>query len=665
MTPATWLGDCITLMERTMETMKRRFGAASGERDIKSTTYVHILQILDPGKQLQAGTLFSHYGKKDRSAMLKLLTKKLNIITFLLIGSLFFFSCSKNITQNGFVKKSEIEKIENTQDSISTAIVTHGNIILIDTTADPFQKRTSPFIAKNANYQKIYRKLNQFYTANALQAKWLFDQSPSNLYYAWNEAIRNASRYGLRSDDYDLNQIEERINTLYNNKPVSLHEAANLDIHITEMYFLFTTHLMDGKIKGAGYKNNIWIRDNKTDNTADVSLLIEVYKPEQLMEGINLLQPSNEQYTRLQLALDHYRELQKNAPAVFPVIIVAGKIKPDEKNAAIPLIRKKLSLTDLKVYPMMIDSASGLRDSLQYDQTLADGIKVFQARHGLEPDGIIGERTLKFLNQSFKDKADVIALNMERIRWVSQVRKGNYIIVNVPEFKLRAFQDQKQQLEMRVIVGLSAKPTPIFNDELNHIVFSPTWTVPVSIIEEEIIPRLKQNPEYYAQKNYSFYKNESEINPVNETWDGENVNPRQYRIVQKPGPDNSLGRIKFMLANDMSVYLHDTPNHKLFSKDYRALSHGCIRLDEPVQFAAYLLRDQKGWTTERIRKTIEENNTAAIRLKQPYNVYVEYRTAWVDDGGQVHFREDIYGHDKVQLQQLYPSEKSTSTYAGI
>jgi murein L,D-transpeptidase YcbB/YkuD len=210
---------------------------------------------------------------------------------------------------------------------------------------------------------------------------------------------------------------------------------------------------------------------------------------------------------------------------------------------------------------------------------------------------------------------------------------------------------------MRVIVGAVDKPTPIFSDALEHIVFSPTWTVPTSIIREEIIPRLKSNAAYYSNKNYAFYKDEVVIDPTLETWD-DTSNPYKYRVVQQPGPDNSLGLVKFVMPNNMSVYLHDTPNHRLFSRDYRALSHGCVRLHEPARFAAYLLRDQKGWDVERIDKAMHGTQPATIHLKKKYDVHIEYFTAWVDDDDTVNFREDIYGHDKRQLQLLFPKEKT-------
>jgi murein L,D-transpeptidase YcbB/YkuD len=318
----------------------------------------------------------------------------------------------------------------------------------------------------------------------------------------------------------------------------------------------------------------------------------------------------------------------------------------------------------MTLYPTPFDSISNVSDSLSYDPALVEAVKSFQARHGLQSDGVIGEKTLRFMNQSFRDKAEVIALNMERIKWLPDNVTGNYISVNVPEYKLRVYDDQKQTLEMKVIVGASNKATPIFTDELEHIVFSPTWTVPTSIIKEEIIPNLRKDSLYYSKKNFLFFKNDEEIDPIAEYWSDANINPYQYRVIQNPGTDNSLGSVKFMMPNNMSVYLHDTPNHRLFLKDYRALSHGCVRLDEPAKFAEYLLRDQKGWTPERIVKAMNESSPFTIHLKKHYQVNIEYCTAWVDDNGVINFREDIYGHDKAQLKQLKPARIADTASIG-
>lgn len=585
------------------------------------------------------------------------------------LSVLLFFSCSQKLTRVELENKKRAKSIQAIPDSAQSSIPAEkliGKSVAIDTLQQPLCGLYTTGTIKNPAFnQKVQEKVVSFYHANKLTTKWLYDQSPSDLYYALTDLLGQAPRYGLRPGDYDLNQIQGRVLALYQKDTLSISELVKLDLHITEMYFLFTTHLTEGKILNTGYGKYVWKRPSKQVNSQDVSLLVATEKADQILENVTLLQPANTQYAKLAKALEYYQTLEKSAPATLPTIVVNGKVKPGEANAAIPLIRKKLSLTDLRVYPMVMDTTTNTWDSLRYDQTLTDAIKLFQIKHGLDPDGIIGEKTLKFLNQSFREKADVIALNMERIRWAPQKYSDNCIRVNVPEYKLRVYETDKPALEMRVIVGATDKPTPIFNDELEHIVFSPTWTVPVSIIKEEIIPRLKANPAYYAEKNYSFYKNEVEIDPTAETWTSETINPYQYRIVQQPGPDNSLGLVKFVMPNNMSVYMHDTPNHRLFAKDYRALSHGCVRLSEPARFAAYLLRDQKGWTPERINKAMTESKTATIHLKKHYDVHFEYCTAWVDDEGQINFREDIYGHDKVQLQQLYPVQKPSQDYAGI
>ena len=337
--------------------------------------------------------------------------------------------------------------------------------------------------------QRVQQKVRQFYQSNGFQTQWLYDNSPGTLYHEVVEAFKNASHYGLFSADYDVARIEERLNFAYANRTISMIELIDLDIYITEMYFLFTTHLQEGKVRNVQNGKNVWMRPNKEYSTADVAKLLETVTPEQFWEGISKLQPASEQYIRLQKALDHYRSLEKAAPGTPLNIFVNGSIKPNERNSAIPLIRRKLSLTSLMVYPVMLDSITGHLDSVLYDQNLVDAIRLFQLRHGLEADGIIGEKTVKFLNQSFREKADVIALNMERMRWLPDNNDENYILVNIPEYKLRVYASQKLELEMKVIVGAVNKATPVFSDVLEYIVFNPTWTVPVSIIKEEIIPQ--------------------------------------------------------------------------------------------------------------------------------------------------------------------------------
>lgn len=578
-------------------------------------------------------------------------------------GSIVIISCSRNLS-----KLHDLKNETSASALDSSALqrpIAVSKSFTIDSLSYGFKNRSlivsgNPFFSK-----RVTTKIEKLYSSKRYQTQWLFDQAPSSLYYSVINILKKADQFGLTPDDYDVVSIEQRLNTVYKNRVTSMTEIADLDVHISEMYFLFTTHLLEGKVRSVGNGKNVWKREGKELTTADVNLLIETTSPAQLEENLGKFQPKDIQYARLQKALVTYQELSKSPEYNTTAVSIPRKIAPAESNAAIPLIRQKLSLMELKVYPMPFDSASGTIDSLYYDPALVYGIKLFQLKHGLEPDGIIGDKTLKFLNQPLSEIVNVIAVNMDRLRWIGDGYGDHSIVVNVPEYKLRVYENQQQALEMKVIVGAAATATPIFADVLEHIVFSPTWTVPTSIIKNEIIPHLKANPEYYSEKNYAFYKNEVEIDPVLEPWDSAALNPYQYRVVQNPGPDNSLGLVKFMMPNNMSVYLHDTPNHRLFSKDYRALSHGCVRLDEPALFAEYLLRDQKGWTAERIDKAMNGSTPATIHLKQRYDVHIEYRTAWVDDNGNLNLREDIYGHDRVQLTQLLPVVKTQSTLVGM
>jgi len=585
-------------------------------------------------------------------------------------GVFLFFSCSKHVAQLDKTHQPNTAKIEAKADSAAQAAETRhlptGIALVIDTLKHPLDKTTVVAPSKDAYYtQRVQDKVKNFYATNAYKTKWLEAHVPNALYYDMIDMLKNAYHYGLQPETYGANNLEERVENLYKNENASEADIVDLDIQISRMYFLFTTHLMEGRMRTAspGSGRNIWLRDLRDYKTEDVATLAAVNTIDQLNEAVRVAQPTRDEYLRLQRALDYYQALAKNTPIALPAITMASsqKVKPDEHHNTIPMVRRKLALTNMTTYAAPVDSL-GQTDSLLYDATLASAIRWFQVRHGLEPDGIIGEKTLRFLNQTFQEKAALIALNMERMRWAPESYGDNYLRVNIPEYMMRVFNHDKKDLEMRVIVGAPDKATPVFNDELGYIVFAPTWTVPNSIIKEEIIPKLRKDPAHY--KNYSFYKGESAIDPVNEVWDSV-VNPYQYRVVQQPGPDNSLGLVKFLLGNTMSVYLHDTPNHRLFNKSYRALSHGCVRLDEPTALAEYLLRDQKGWNNDAIGKAMHATTPAGIPLRKRYQVYIEYNTAWVDENGQINFREDIYGHDRRQLQQLFPAAKDIAAVAGL
>jgi murein L,D-transpeptidase YcbB/YkuD len=361
-------------------------------------------------------------------------------------------------------------------------------------------------------------------------------------------------------------------------------------------------------------------------------------------QEIQKLQPVDPQYTLLQKALEEYRKLE---PAdTLPPISGKMKVAPGESHKNISLIRKKIHL-------LKGQNNGGNDESNTYDQNLVDDVKEFQTLHGLKADGALDAQTIRYLNMPVREKIELIALNLERLRWHPHTRADeDEIVVNVPEFMLRIYDNQKTKMEMRVVTGTEFNATPVFYDTLKYVVFSPTWSVPKSIFEEEFLPKLRENAGHFGTERFKFYKDGAEIDPLLEDWNADSIDAKLYKVIENPGPANSLGSVKFIMPNDFSIYLHDTPADKLFELEERALSHGCIRLERPVDFAQYLLKDQPEWNKEKITAAMEKGEPVQVDLKKPYQVYIVYRTAWVDDKNRLNFREDIYGHDERQLARL-------------
>jgi L,D-transpeptidase YcbB len=514
--------------------------------------------------------------------------------------------------------------------------------LYIDSVASPIATRVKKIKIDAPYYsKKITNKTIQFYKLTNYKTKWLEYRKPNGNYDALLESIAEASKYGLNADDYNLKELDEKLNSMYGDRKRTLEDIMELDIRITSTFFLFTTHLIEGRIRQAGYGDFIWKKNPPKEN--DIKLLAE-NSSGNLTDIIDKLHPPHEQYEKLRKALIEYRKLESTINVMQPASSFKGQIKPGDKHSRIPYIRNRLMLTDLKKYSP--------EDSLLYDEKLVEAVKQFQVRHGLLADGTIGESTLKHINQSFRHKADLIELNLERIRWLPREYGDDYISVNVPEYMLRVIEKGKTALQMRVVLGTEFNATPIFSDTLEYIVFRPTWNVPESIFIEEMVPDLKENPLAYDPERFVFYHNDEEIHPEDVDWSDEDLKPEEYRMVERPGEENSLGLVKFIMPNNFNIYLHDTPAERLFKRNKRAYSHGCIRLEKPIEFAGYLLRDNNKWNEDKIAEAMNSEEPVTVYLKKKYHVEIEYRTVWVDDDGLVHFRDDVYGHDKRQLALL-------------
>lgn len=355
------------------------------------------------------------------------------------------------------------------------------------------------------------------------------------------------------------------------------------------------------------------------------SLLKKKHKDDKYYEDVN---PS---YGLLKEKLASYYNLYEKGG--WPMIVVKKKnYKKGMIAPEISLIKKRLLLTG---------DLPGDDTSHVFNDTLAQGIKKFQRRHGLEANGIVTEATLKEMNVSVSHRIQQLLINMDRMRWLPVQPEGNLITVNIPAFMLHVTDGNKKVFDMDVVVGKEGHDTRIFTGNLNQVVFSPHWNVPKSIVEKEILPAIEKNPNYIEEQNME----------MTEDKDGDGF----PEIRQKPGGENALGKVKFLFPNSFNIYFHDTPSKSLFAKDKRAFSHGCIRLSDPAKMANYLLKNQSGWDAVKVEEAMNSGEEKFVKLKKPVPVLITYYTAWVDENGQLNFREDIYGHDAQLTKKMFTS----------
>lgn len=365
-----------------------------------------------------------------------------------------------------------------------------------------------------------------------------------------------------------------------------------------------------------------------------------------LEQAVRALAPPMAQYRQLRDALARHRSLSASAaqwPALPPV---PKKLEAGQPYAGVAALRERLvALGDL--------AAEATVSSTQYEGALVDALRRFQSRHGLEPDGVLGRSTMATLNVAPSQRVRQIELAMERLRWLPPRTARPVIAINIPMFRLWAWDagaaESASALSMEVIVGRAVRTqTPVFADEMTHLIFRPYWNVPRSILRNEVLPAALRDPGYLARHDMEIVSGPGDdATPVAATPEAlEAARAGVLRIRQRPGPKNSLGLVKFIFPNDDNVYLHGTPARELFARSRRDFSHGCVRVQNPPALAQWLLKDQPAWNAERIAAAMEGTRSQQVNLSAPVPVLLYYLTAAVSpDDGLLHFADDIYGHD--------------------
>jgi murein L,D-transpeptidase YcbB/YkuD len=302
-----------------------------------------------------------------------------------------------------------------------------------------------------------------------------------------------------------------------------------------------------------------------------------------------------------------------------------------------------------------------MEDEELFDSLLHKHVIIFQTRNGLTADGVVGKATIEAMNIPVESRIASIEANLERWRWLSDDLGERYIKVNIANFELEIIENGSSVFTTNAIVGKAFRETPVFSSVMTYMVLNPDWTVPPTILNEDIVPAVISNPDYLSKKKLKVYAADgTEIDPTTIDWSSFTTNNFPYKIHQNPGPENALGNIKFIFPNKYSVYIHDTPNRSLFKRTDRSFSSGCIRVDNPMKLAAWLMKDNLKWTPTLLNNAIEKGKTQTVKFKTPIPVHILYLTAWASNDGVVFFRKDVYNRDKIllaALKQLPPKSK--------
>ncbi|WP_162054246.1 L,D-transpeptidase family protein [Pontibacter pamirensis] len=508
------------------------------------------------------------------------------------------------------------------------------------------------YIGNENEYRHQLELVKQFYEERDFQLAWFKNNALIPQADKLIQAIDKAHKEGLTAADYKVIDLQENYRAyeaIPAKDPTKQQKKQELDLALTASYFNYASDFYKGAVDPHSTASIEWeVKRNKIKlNKALETILQErestypYYEFEALHEG----------YLKLRNALLQYRQIQERGG--WPKVDGEGVIKLNDTSEVVLDVRRRL-LPQQRVNE---------QDSVYfvYDQQVKDAVTTFQKQHGLAVDGVLGPQTYKSLNVPVDERIDQIVLNMERWRWLPKdLAKGDdnrYVMVNIPAFRVTVMENGEEMMRMKAVVGKTMHSTPVFSHQIQYLMFSPYWNVPNSIVEDDIKPHLQKNINWLETQDMemvnTFGPNAKRVSVHNVNWNTMTQHNFDYRIRQRPGPNNSLGRVKFIFPNEYAVYLHDTPANHLFDERDRDFSHGCVRVERPADLATYLLQDKPGWDASRVRSAMNASNQQRVDLEESVPVYLVYFTTWVEADGTVHFRDDLYGHDNALAQQLF------------
>jgi len=530
------------------------------------------------------------------------------VILLSIFSSLLFYNCG----QPGNVVTAQSVSRDKSIDTASS----YSEIFFDSTQMERF------FLSQNL-HDSLEKRIRDFYNARNYQFAWFFREGMADYVPSFYEIYNDYMVYSQDSTlkNPALQQLYDSLSGGNFNYDINDTSVLKTELLLTAQFFRYSRRAYQGSNQLDARDLDWFIPRKKIDPSALLDSLL-------IHKGRNLsaYEPVNRQYNLLKEYLLRYYQGDKEGS--WPFIKAEKKnYKFGDSSTVLVAVKKRLSFAG--------DLVPGDTTTV-FTRELEEAVKSYERRHGMKEDGIVTTALIAEMNRPIEERIQQIWINMERLRWVPAQPATDYLLVNIPEFRLHVYDRGQYAWSSNVVVGTTANSTVIFTGNLKHIVFSPYWNVPSSILKNEILPGIARNKNYLARHHME--------------WHGNGVR-------QKPGPWNALGQVKFLFPNNYSIYLHDTPSKTLFAEEKRSFSHGCIRVSEPKKLAQFLLRNDANWDSIKITKAMSAAKEQYYNIKDPIPVFIGYFTAWVDREGKLNFRDDIYGHDRKMKDRLFAKSK--------
>lgn len=495
---------------------------------------------------------------------------------------------------------------------------------------------TSKVILVSADTLIAARLVADFYSRDKFTVTWtnkgVLTKQGDTLF----SILEHADDYGLLREDYHFSKIDQLLKTARDSasKKFDAVKLCEADLFLTDAFFKFTVHAATGRFNADSLTLE-WHPEKLDTNLTEI--LKNALAQNKIRAAIDSLEPKNKPYRLLKLALKNYKAEFKN--------VEWDSLASPEFDSATFNERLKVRLLASHDYS---DAYIG-NDSIRLLKSLKD----FQCKHNLVEDGKIGKLTFKALQQTKQDVIRQIEMNMERWRWTDMPKEEQYVWVNIPKFEMHVMEADTMVMRSRVIVGAPKTRTPLLKSTIRYFTIYPYWTVPFSIITKEILPQLKRDTSYLRRKNFEVLDRNGYVIDTMINWRKYSKNYFPFKLRQRIGDDNSLGILKFNFNNKYGVYMHDTDNRRLFARENRSLSHGCVRLEKFFDFAKFLVReDSVKYPVDSLKADLSREQQKQVNLRKPIAIYINYYTVEVDAHMELHFFNDIYGKDEKMLKAL-------------